>query len=110
MRKELSLAALVRRLLSRLVRLYSVLVRLYSVLVRRLSVGVATPGRGWSKLDRLDCRRRGGGGGGGMLMLPVLSPDTARIELRVEDTDDVRWTPSTGDDGSDLSMAPNDAL
>lgn len=89
-RRELSLAALVRRLLSKLVRLYSVLVRLYSVLVRRLSEGEAGVGRGPSRLDRLDCRRRGGGGGGGMLTLAVLSPETARIELRFDETEDVR--------------------
>lgn len=91
---ELSLATLVRLLLS-------MLVRLCSVDVRRLSVGEVggKVERCWSRLERPDWRLRGGGGGGGMEA--ELSLETERGALRFEFIEDVRWRPGAGEDGSD---------
>jgi hypothetical protein len=85
LRKELSLATLVRLLLSRLVRRVS-------MLVRRLSVGddEGMKGRCWSRLDLFVWRRRGGGGGGGSILLLALSLETTREAFRLEEIDEVR--------------------
>lgn len=87
-RSELSLATLVRLLLS-------MLFLLCSALVRRLSVGDEVGrgcGRSLSMLERLDWRRRGGGGGGGIVEV-VLSLETERGLLRVEVMEEVRERP-----------------
>ena len=85
--RELSLAALARRLLSGLDRLYSTLVRRWS---RTGELGVL-PAWSLSPAERPDWRLRGGGGGGGIE--PVLSLETMRWLLRVEWTDDARPRP-----------------
>jgi hypothetical protein len=101
LRSEFSLATLARRLLS-------VLVLLCSVLVRRLSVGDEEMwGRGWSRLERFDCRRRGGGRGGGFELV-LLSFDTTREVLRFDEMLDVRCTPVTGAAGSESMVLRRD--